>query len=85
MARKQHIGQDGHIIQLGSAVRVERGLPTASDQPNRWHVYRKVDVKDDPDTTEDERWDEVASYPETEPGEMPAEAMDRAEALADKE
>ena len=85
MARRQNIGQDGHIVQLGSNVRVERGLAHSADQVPHWHVYRKVDVKDDPDTTEDERWDEVSTHPETEPGECPAAAMDAAEAAASQE
>ena len=82
MPRKTNIGEDGHIIQLGANVRVERGLPTDAKETCRWYIYQRTDVTDDPDTTEDERWDHVADYAETEPGEMPEAAMERAEALA---
>lgn len=27
-----------------------------------WYVFRKTDVRDDPNTTEDDRWDEVGMF-----------------------
>lgn len=85
MARRTYIGEDRSIIQYGSSVRLDRGGAQGPDQPHSWFIYQLTDVADDPDTTEDERWEEVASYPETEPGECPEAALRRAEALAEKE
>lgn len=76
MARKTTIGADSNITQFGTGTRVERGLPTAPDQPPRFYVYTKTDVSADPDTTESERWDEVGIF------DTEDEAMAKANALA---
>ena len=83
--RQRQVDKDGNAFGFGPKVRVERGLPTAPDAAPRWHVYRMIDTKDDPDTLLDEQWDEVANYGETELGVMPAKAIERAQALAEKE
>jgi hypothetical protein len=84
-ARKRQVDADGNAFEFGSKVRLERGLATAPDAVHRWYVYRKIDTKADKDTLLDEMWDEVASYGETEPGVMPKQALERAQALAEKE
>lgn len=82
---RKAIGQDGHLFEYGSNIRVDRGLPPAPDHPPSWFIYKKTDVSADPDTTHDERWDEVASFVEEEAGVMPTKAHERAVALASKE
>jgi hypothetical protein len=86
MARKTALNPDGTGFQYGQSVRVERGLPTGKDghavkdaEPI-WIVYRRVDCKDDPDTTYTYRFEPAGSFPESELGEMP----DAAHQLADK-
>ena len=46
---------------------VEEGLD------GRHYVYKRVDVKDDPDTTEDFRYDEVGSYERVEDADKAAD------------
>ena len=82
MASKRKVA-DG-LFQFGAGVRVERGVGQEADAPRCWFVYRRTDVADDPDTSENERWDEAGRFVETEVGEMPAAAAARAQALADK-
>lgn len=97
MAGKK-LNPEGNLLAFGSTVRVERGLTLNSDghaevvrDPKGnvtftpepvWKVYRKVDTKEDPDTTDEYRFDEVAAYTEEEPGVCPDKAIARAEALA---
>lgn len=85
MTKPREIGDN--LFQYGSNVRLERGFATHPDKPCSWVVSRKVDVSDDPDTTEDHRWDDVATFDENadSPGEAPAKAIERAEAEAAKE
>ena len=87
MPRRTRLNETGY--QVGSNVRVERGLSlNAAGHVDRdhsepvWIVSKKVDVKDDPETTYDYRYEEVARFSETEVGECPDKAFERADALA---
>jgi len=81
-AKRTNVGHDGHAFAYGPNVLVERGLAQHRDETPRWRVYRKIDTTDDKDTLADQMWDEVASYAEEAPGEMPNKAEVRAAALA---
>jgi hypothetical protein len=87
MARKSALNPDGTGFQFGKSVRVERGYLTGQGRARgegrgtRCGLsHRRVDVKDDKDTTYDYRFEPVDSFPEDELGEMP----DAAHQLADK-
>lgn len=89
-ARKKSLNPEGTLLSFGAdAVRLERGIadPNDRESPVHWVVYQRQDVTDDPDTTYTYRFEEVGRYPEDAhaPGEVPEEALERAQALADAE
>lgn len=91
MARRTKLNPDGTAFQIGSSVRLERGLKPREDgsldrdcEPI-WIVFQKKDVTDDPDTTYSYRYEEVAHFAEKELGECPDRAFERADALAGEE
>lgn len=82
-ARK--LNPEGTLLGFGAGVRLERG----HDMPEPgtkmvWILFKREDVKDDPDTTYDYRFVEVSRHDEAEdaPGEPPQAALDAANALA---
>lgn len=88
MARKSPLNPDGTGYQFGKSVRVERGLPTdkdghaVKDAEPIWIVSRRVDCSDDKNTTYDYRFEQVDTFAEDEPGEMPEAAAKLADQLA---
>jgi len=80
-ARK--LNPEGTLLGFGPGVRLERG-PHKPEPGSKvvWVLYKREDVKDDPDTTYTYRFEETARYDETEDGVPPEEALAAAEALA---
>jgi hypothetical protein len=87
MARRTRLNESGY--QVGSSVRVERGLqnhPLGHIAPGAevvWIVSKKVDVSGDEKTTYSYRYDEVKRFAETEFGECPKAALELADKIAE--